>query len=79
MARDRNPGEYTVLTLWRDTPRERLKEWTAIGTFDSVQVLWAPPEFGNGTYRLRLASLLDSTLYAFSPAFSIQGAVPLAE
>lgn len=74
-----DPGTFTGLTLWRDAPREFIREWTPIGTFNAVQELRVPTDLADGSYRLRAASRVDSSLQAFSPAFFIQGGEPLPE
>lgn len=74
-----DPGETTAITLWRDAPREFVRGWTPIGTFETVRAFRAPSDLEDGTYRLRLASLADTALQAFSPAFAIRGGSPPRE
>jgi hypothetical protein len=62
-----------MLTLWRDDPRELIWGWTPIGTSNNQSQLNVPSDLAGGTYRLRIASLADSTLSAFSPPFILQG------
>lgn len=71
-----NPGSFSGLTLWRDSPRELVHGWTPGDTYRSPAQLNLPLEMASGTYRMRIGSLADTTLFAFSPAFSIQGAGP---
>jgi hypothetical protein len=69
-----NPGSMSMLTLWRDSPREMVWEWTPVDTDQISGRLNVPSDLAGGTYRLRIASLVDTTLFAFSPPFIIQGA-----
>lgn len=75
-----NPGSYSGLTLWRDSPRELVHGWTPGDTYNSVRKLRVssdlPANLPGGTYRMRIGSLADTTLFAFSPAFIIQGTGP---
>ena len=69
-----NPGSFSGLTLWRDTPRELVWSWTPGDTRNSPAQLNLPTSLAGGTYRMRIGSLADTTLFAFSSAFTIQGA-----
>lgn len=68
-----NPGSFSGLTLWRDSPRELVWGWTPGDTHGSPAQLNLPSSLARGTYRMRIASLADTTLFAFSSAFTIQG------
>jgi hypothetical protein len=72
-----NPGSYSGLTLWRDSPREVVWGWTPGDSHNSVRQVNIPSDLPsdlpNGIYRMRIGSLADTTLFAFSPAFTIQG------
>lgn len=68
-----NPGSFSGLTLWRDTPRELVWSWTPGDTHNSPAELNLPASLVGGTYRMRIGSLVDTTLFAFSTAFTIQG------
>lgn len=68
-----NPGSVSVMTLWRDDPREFVMGWTAIDTYHPPEQLNVPADVPGGTYRVRVASLADSTQFGFSPPFIIQG------
>ena len=61
-----------AFTLWWDNPRRYVVGWTPTGTYNGSGQLNLPENPASGTYRLRFASLADSTLHAFSPAFYIQ-------
>lgn len=71
-----NPGSTSLLTLWRDSPREYIMGWTPGDTFRASGTLSLPSDLVTGTYRMRISSWIDTTLFAFSQPFNIQEVVP---
>jgi len=69
-----NPGSSSGLTLWRDSPREVVWGWTPGETHDYAGPWTVPSDLAGGTYRFRIGSLADTTLFAFSEAFTIRAA-----
>jgi hypothetical protein len=70
-----NPGASAQLTLWRDSAQVSFLGTAYVGTSDSTT--WTVSAgLPSGRYRLRLTSVSDPALFAFSPAFFIAGTDP---
>lgn len=69
-----SPGAYSLLTLWRDSPREVVSGWTPGDTRSTQTQVNVPANLAAGTYRMHVGSVADTTLAAFSEPFSIQAA-----
>lgn len=70
-----NPGPSAQLTLWRDSAQVSFLGTAYVGTSDSTT--WTVSAgLPSGRYRLRLTSVSDPALFAFSPAFFIVGTDP---
>jgi hypothetical protein len=70
-----NPGTSAQLTLWRDSTLVSSVTTAYIATADSLT--WTVSGgLTSGRYRLRLASVSDPAINAFSPAFFVVGTDP---
>jgi hypothetical protein len=69
-----SPGAATLLTIWRDSPREVVWGWTPGDTHSTKTQVEVPASLAAGTYRMHAGSVADTTLAAFSEPFTIRAA-----